>query len=185
MRDEHYYCEECFEKQRKIDVLEAQITRLNAKLRYQERTAKEGLFGISTPSSKIPIKPNSLAERQERHGGGKLGHVGHGRRTLCAIGDDSVCDAQADRVERIRAMITCPACGCSLVHRALRRRTVIDCQPLKVEKKLLELEEKQCPRCGHHVKARAPGVLPKCLYGNQLLSHVATEHYLLKTCVKV
>jgi len=29
------------------------------KLRYQERTAKEGFFGSSTPSSKLPVKANS------------------------------------------------------------------------------------------------------------------------------
>jgi hypothetical protein len=31
---------------------------------YQERTAKEGYFGSSTPSSQIPLKPNTLAERR-------------------------------------------------------------------------------------------------------------------------
>lgn len=51
------YCRECFKKQRKIDELEGEVARLKDKLRYQERTAKEGFFGSSTPSSKVPVKP--------------------------------------------------------------------------------------------------------------------------------
>jgi hypothetical protein len=49
---------------------------------------------------------------------------------------------------------------------------------VKVQRKILELEKKQCPRCGQRIEARAPGVLPKFLYGNQLLTHVAVQHYL-------
>ena len=78
----HRCCAGCLEKQIKIDRLEMEVQRLRAKLRYQERTAKEGPFGSSTPSSKIPIKPSSLEERQARRGGGTVGHPGHGRRLL-------------------------------------------------------------------------------------------------------
>jgi hypothetical protein len=53
------YCTECLNKQQQINELEDEVVSLKAKLRYQERTAKEGFFGSSTPSSKIPIKPNS------------------------------------------------------------------------------------------------------------------------------
>ena len=151
----HRCCAGCLEKQLKIDRLETEVQRLRAKLRYQERTGKEGPFGSSTPSSKIPIKPSSLEERQARRGGGKRGHPGHGRRSL-RITD-------ADAVERITASTTCPNCGTSLEDRGLRRRTVIDCEPMKVQKKILELEKKQGPGCGHRIEARAPGVLPKFL----------------------
>lgn len=166
----HRCCAGCLEKQIKIDRLEAQVQQLKAKLRYQDRTAKEGPFGSSTPSSKIPIKPSSLEERQARRGGGKVGHPGHGRRILTVI--------DADCVERIEADTTCPNCGGHLEDRGLRRRTVIDCDPVKVQTKILELEKKKCPRCGQRIEARAPGVLPKFLYGNQLLTHVAVQHYL-------
>jgi len=54
------YCKQCLEKQQKINELEEEITRLQGKLRRQERTAREGFFGSSTPSSKVPVKPNSL-----------------------------------------------------------------------------------------------------------------------------
>jgi transposase len=158
------------QKQIKIDHLETQVQQLRTQLRYQERTAKEGPFGSSTPSSKIPIKPSSLEERQARRGGGKVGHPGQGRRALTL--------AEADQIERIEADKSCPHCGTPLEHRGLRRRAVIDCEPLKVHKKILELEKKQCPGCGQRIEARAPGVLPKFLYGNQLLTQVAVGHYL-------
>ncbi len=58
------YCKECLSKQQKINELEEEISQLKTKLRYQERTAKEGFFGSSTPSSKIPVKPNSQKEHQ-------------------------------------------------------------------------------------------------------------------------
>ena len=49
------YCPGCFEKQSKIDQLLEENQRLRQKLRYEERKAKEGFFGSSTPSSKIPF----------------------------------------------------------------------------------------------------------------------------------
>ena len=52
-----YYCPQCLEKQRQINDLKEQIVLLKAKVCYQERTAKEGLFGSSTPSSKVPVNP--------------------------------------------------------------------------------------------------------------------------------
>ena len=166
----HQGCAGCLDKQLKIDRLETEVQRLRAKLRYQERTAKEGPFGSSTPSSKIPIKPSSLEERQARRGGGKPGHAGHGRRRLLV--------SAADAIERIEADSTCPTCGTQMEDRGLRRRTVIDCEPVKVQRKILELEKKWCPRCGHRLEALACGVLPRFLYGNQLLTHVAVQHYL-------
>lgn len=76
------FCEECFKKQRKIDELEEKIVWLKAKLKRQERTAKEGLFGSSTPSSKKPIKPNTNDDGKKRSGGGRPGHKGHGRSSI-------------------------------------------------------------------------------------------------------
>ena len=163
-------CRGCLEKQRRIDHLEEQIVSLRGRLRRQERSGKETPFGSSTPSSKILIKPNSLEERQARRGGGKPGHVGHGRARIDP--------ATAARVERVAAPLTCPDCGTRLQHRRLRRRGVIDCDPIRVEKRVLELESKTCPQCGCTVEAHAPGVLPKGLYGNQLLVHVTTQHLL-------
>ena len=73
------YCKECLNKQQKLNELEDEISILKDKLRYQERTAKEGFFGSSTPSSKITVKANSRKKQQRDRGGGKVGHQGHGR----------------------------------------------------------------------------------------------------------
>jgi len=52
------YCKESLNKRQKSNNLEEEITTLKSKLRYQERTAKEGFFGSSTLLAKIPLKPN-------------------------------------------------------------------------------------------------------------------------------
>ncbi|NIP24920.1 MAG: IS66 family transposase, partial [Phycisphaerae bacterium] len=96
---------------------------LKSKLRYQERTAKEGFFGSSTPSSKLPIKPNSKKEQHRNRGGGKVGHQGHGRA--------SIREEDADKVEKIPIGNICPDCGSTLEQKGTKARTVIDCQPIK------------------------------------------------------
>jgi ribosomal protein S27AE len=165
------YCKGCFEKQQQINELLEENARLKAQARSRERSVKEGAFGSSTPSSKIPIKANTLSERQARCGGTKPGHPGHGREALR--------EAEADRVERVAlAQERCPECGVRLLSRGLQRRSVIDLQPVKVEKVLWRLERKRCPKCGRRFQARPRGVLPKSLYGNALLAHVAEGHYL-------
>ena len=163
------YCKQCLEKQRKIDALEEELVRVKAKLRYQERTAREGFFGSSTPSSKVPVKPNRPTSDQWHRGGGKVGHTGYGR---CRIGPE-----QADRVERIPVGDVCPDCGCALEAKGSKSRTVVDCQPVRIQRIVYLLGRKRCPKCEKLITARPPGVLAKCLYSNQLLAHVAVEHY--------
>ncbi|MFB0525806.1 MAG: IS66 family transposase [Phycisphaerae bacterium] len=164
------YCKQCLRKQRKINELEEEIASLRSKLRYQERTAKEGFFGSSTPSSKLPVKPNSRKEHQRNRGGGKPGHQGHGR--------SSICERDADKTERVGVSNTCPDCGTTLEDKGTRNRTVMDCQPVRMKKVLYHLERKRCPKCKKLISARAPGVLAKCLYSNQLLAYVAVQHYI-------
>ena len=164
------YCQECLKKQRKINELEDEIVSLKAKLRYQERTAKEGFFGSSTPSAKIPVKPNSQKAHQRNRGGGKVGHEGHGRTTIC--------QEDADKVEKIRIADTCPDCGTFLEDKGSKARTVIDCQPVKMKKIVYHLQRKRCPKCKNLISARPPGVFAKCLYSNQLLAYAAVQHYI-------
>jgi transposase len=164
------YCKECLNKQQKINELEEEIVSLKTKLRYQERTAKEGFFGSSTPSSKIPVKPNSSTEHQRNRGGGKPGHKGHGRA--------SICEEDADKVEKISIGNICPDCGTTLEDKGSKARTVIDCQPVKMKKIVYHLQRKRCPKCKKLISARPPGVLAKCLYSNQLLAYVAVQHYI-------
>jgi len=164
------YCKECLKKQQKINELKEEIASLKHKLHYQERTAKEGFFGSSTPSSKLPVKPNSRREHQRNRGGGKPGHQGHGRA--------SICEEDADKVENICTNDICPDCGCVLEDKGTKARTVIDCRPVRMKKVLYYLERKRCPKCKKVITARAPGVLARCLYSNQLLAYVAVQHYI-------
>jgi len=163
-------CMGCFRKQQEINRLQWENDQLKARLRTLERSATEGPFGASTPSSKVPIKPSALAERQARRGGRKPGHAGHGRRPVSAD--------TADRVERVALDTdTCPHCGVPLESAGVDPRTVTDVRPARVEKVLLHLERKRCPACGRRYRARPTGVGPRGLYTHGLLAHVAEQHY--------
>jgi len=164
------YCAECFKKQQEINRLLQRVEHLERKLRHRQKQAQAGPFGSSTPSAKVPVKPSALPERQARKGGGKLGHVGHGRRRLDV--------AAADRVEEVPAGPSCPQCGRGLVPKGYRERSVLEARPVKVEQIVFRVQRKVCPHCGKVVQARVPGVIPKCQYGNGLLTHVAVQHYL-------
>jgi len=164
------YCIGCLKKQKKIKELEEEIARLKYKLCHQRRTAKEGFFGSSTPSSKVPVKPNSSTKHQRNRGGGKPGHKGHGR--------SSICEQDADDVERVAIDNVCPDCGNALEEKGTRARTVIDCQPVKMRKIVYHLQRKRCPKCKKVISAKPPGVLAKCLYSNRLLAYVAVQHYI-------
>lgn len=158
------------QKQQQLDRLQEELRRVKAKLRYQERTAREGPFGSSTPSSKVPVKPNSLEENQARKGGAKPGHQGYGRRRLSPV--------EAERTLEVHLPMNCPECGTALENRGRTRRTVQDAQPLRSEKQLLLLDVKRCPKCRRTFRAKPPGVLPKSLFTNRLLAVIAVEHYL-------
>ena len=153
------YCKECLNKQQKINYLEEEISTLKSKLRYQERTVKEGFFGSSTPSAKIPVKPNSPKAHQRNRGGGKVGHKGHGRA--------SIPEEDADKVEKISIDDICPDCGSILEQKGTKARTVIDCQPVKMRKIVYHLQRKRCPKCKKLISARPPGFLPSaCIQTN-------------------
>jgi len=163
-------CAECVTKQEEIYRLRAELKKLKTKLRIQERQITEGYFGSSTPSSQKPVKHNSDNTNDNKNrGGAKVGHQGNGRRSMSA--------AQADRVEEVKLDCRCPQCNGSDFQQLDRReRTVIDYEIKKVNI-VYQLERKRCKTCGTVVQAKAPGVLPKNLYSNNLLAHVATEHY--------
>lgn len=164
------YCPDCLKKQQQIDRLVEENKRLQDRLRYQQRTAREGPFGASTPSSKIPIKPSTTPGEGAGRGGARPGHVGHGRCRVPA--------AEADCVQRVAWPDRCPDCGGPLQAKGVRGRTVRDLEPLRRQTICYQLERHYCPRCRRRVTARAPGVLPRLLLGNRLLAHVAVQHYL-------
>jgi len=163
-------CSECINKQEEIYRLRAELKQLKAKLRIQERKITEGYFGSATPSSKQPVKNNGDNNRNPKNrGGAKVGHPGKGRRAMSA--------EQADRVEEVKLPCNCPKCNSADFQPLDRReRTVIDFEVKRVNI-VYQLERKRCKACGTVVQAKAPGVLPKNLYSNNLLAHVATEHY--------
>lgn len=164
------YCPYCFEKQKEIDQLKAENQRLKSKLHYQERHAQEGCFGSSTPSSKIPIKKNTSSENPKKQGGAKPGHSGHGRHRFAA--------EEIEATERFTVADICPDCSGEMKSKGLRKRTIIDCVPVKIQKKHFLLEQKQCVQCGRIIEAKAEGVLPRFLYSNQLLTYIVIQHYL-------
>jgi len=166
------YCKGCFEKQRKIDELTEEVKRLKVKLNYLERKGQEGCFGSSTPSSQVPVKANASKENQGKRGGAKPGHRGHGRQSF----DES----EADRVVRVESEVgdQCPRCGGPLEDKGTENHWVIDIPPLKTERILYLLPKRYCPRCQKAYQPAAPGVLPRSLYGNQLVATASTMHYL-------
>lgn len=164
------YCEECFQRQLKIEQLQEEIVQLKANLRYRERKASEGFFGSSTPSSKLPVKANA-PDKEGKPKGAKAGHKGFGRKSV-ALED-------ADRVEKVESLNgdTCPYCNDPLSEQE-DYRTVIDSRPLKAEKIVYVLPKKHCKRCKKTFRPAAPEVLPKSLYGNQLIATAAVMHYM-------
>jgi transposase len=162
-------CPQCLEKQREIDRLREEVTRLKQQLRYRERQAEQGPFGASTPSSRAPHKGNSPPEQRAKQGGAAVGHPGHGRKVLDLD--------RADRVETVPIGSLCPDCGGALEAKGFRQRTVLDTPAHRTERLVYRLEKKYCPRCQQKVEARTPGVLPKALLGNQLVTQVVFWHY--------
>jgi len=55
---------------------------------------------------------------------------------------------------------------------------VIDLAPLQAEKTLYIVPKQYCPRCRRAFQPHPPEVLPKTLFGNQLVATAATMHSL-------
>jgi transposase len=160
------YCKDCLDKELRIEALKETIKGLQAQLKYRQRKEEEGYFGLSTPSSKIPFKKNAP---ENDKGGGVCGHAGHGR--------PSHTEEMADEIIPRDVGDTCPDCGGALILKEVRNRTVIESRPTKPIKILYRLSVRQCKTCRRVFRAKAPSVLPKSLYGNQLTAQMAVMHY--------
>ena len=165
-------CPECFKKQRKIDELTEEIQRLRQKLSYRTRQEKEGFFGSSTSSAKLPLKANTAKTEARKPKGARPGHRGAGRKGASST--------EVDRVVSVDDTVGnhCPRCGGLLIDKGLRDRLVLESHPLQAEPVLYRLPRKYCPHCRHIFQPPAPGVLPKNLYGNQLVTTATVMHYL-------
>ena len=165
-------CDECLKKQREIDRLFEENQRLKQKLRYRRRRENEGFFGSSTPSAKVPVKANATATKPEKKKGAKPGHKGVGRRSFDETQADLVIELEAEAGD------ACPLCGGPLDDKEVVNRTVRETRPIKAQKRLYRLPGKHCKSCRKSFRPSAPSVLPKSLYGNQLISTAAVMHYL-------
>jgi transposase len=165
-------CAECLKKQREIDRRTEELQRLKQRLRYQERQATAGFFGAATPSAKLPVKTNTPPSPASKPKGARPGHPGAGRHAVDAC--------QAERVITLPPVggDRCPTCDTPLEDKGTDSRAVLESHPVKAERVLYGLPKRYCPRCRRTFQARAPAVLPKSLYGNQLLATATTMHYL-------
>jgi hypothetical protein len=135
------------------------------------RTGREGHFGLSTPSSRKPNKPGSTDADRMKKGGARKGHRGRGRKAFT--------EQDAEAVEKIdEAPLPC-RCGNGTWHLgSVSKHCVIERIPEKRIRKFYLKQEYVCARCGRTHCAATPGVVQAGLYGNTLVSHALTEHYL-------
>lgn len=165
----HSICDSCLEKQRRIDQLLEENSRLKAQLHYRDKKQNEGFFGSSTPSAQRPVKPNTDSDKQSKRGGQPQGHPGHGRKGFPPD--------QAARVVDVHLDAACPDCGHPMVDKGVRCRSVLEIPPPRPEPILYRLRKYYCAHCKKAHQAQAPAVLPKTLLGNQLIARIAFLHY--------
>jgi len=165
-------CEGCLKKQREIDRLKEEVQRLKQKLNLNKRKSQQGFFGSSTPSSQIPVKPNSLAEKQAQKGGGQKGHKGVGRQVFSSAEANEVRMAEVSEE-------SCQSCECRLSRQSSNRRAVYELDIEKIRKVYYEIERKVCPVCRKIVSAKVENVLPRMSLSNELVVEVAEQHYVL------
>ena len=134
------------------------------------RDGRESYFGSSTPSSKLPPQPNSSLENQNKKGGARSGHQGHGRRKIKPQDANEV--VYADNIPE------CCACGGHVAPNGYEDRTVIDYIPAKTVTKVIRIKKGLCGECGKRHVAPVAGVGLRALYSNRILSHAAVEHYI-------
>lgn len=163
-------CPVCLEKQRRIDELEEENRLLLKKLRYQERRGAEGFFGSSTSSSKRPVKPN-VDKKEKKPRGARAGHDGFGRKSHEPEFSDRIVEVEPGSE-------CCPECGLPLEKKGWEERSVVDTPSQRPEKITFRLPKRYCPHCRKNFTPQPPGVLPKSLYGNQLIANAVEMYYL-------
>ena len=165
-------CDGCLEKQREIDRLKEEVQRLRQKLNLNQRKSQEGFFGSSTPSSQVPVKPNSLAENQAKKGGAKKGHRGVGRKVFAAT------EADEQRVAAVETE-TCSDCECGLNRLSANERSVYEIERERVKKIYYTIERKICPKCQKIASGKVENAFARVSLSNELVVEVAEQHYVL------
>lgn len=149
-------------ERKKVRSLEKQLNR---------RTGKEGYFGLATPSALKINKPGATAENRARKGGAKDGHEGHGRKDFTA--------ADADEVICIDGTPSPCLCGAGQwLPNGFREHCVIERIPEREIRRFFLKQESVCSCCGQTESLQTPGVTRGGLYGNAMVAHLMSEHYL-------
>jgi transposase len=162
-------CSNCLKKDIKIHDLTQEIECLKKIIQSQKRKQKEGAFGSSTPSSKIPLKENSKDENPRKNGGAIKGHKGHGRKKTN--------QETAEKIEYLyNEQELCPECKSILEKKGYQDRSVIDTENQKPKNILYKCEKKRCRKCKKTYQAK-PKVFNNGLYGNNLIAQVCVMHY--------
>lgn len=165
-------CEGCLGKQREIDRLTEEVQQLRQKLNQNQRRSKEGFFGSSTPSSQVPVKPNSLLENQAKKGGGQVGHRGIGRQVFSST------EAEEVRIAEVSVAI-CDNCECHLQRLSANERAIYEVERERVKKIYYCIERKICPKCRKTVRGKVENVFARASLSNELVCEVAEQHYVL------
>lgn len=165
-------CHDCFEKQRELDRLKEENERLRSEVsklkRDKNKLKEQGPFGSSTPSSKKPFKKNAKKESTNAKGGAKPGHPGRGRSKHTS--------EEVDKIIELSFPEACPDYGGSLISHGVRERSVLELVRPEVEKIVYRCLRGICKGCTK-VHTAQPPVLPRALYGNELLTQSLVLHY--------
>lgn len=180
-------CSFLLEKDKQVLSLESEVLKLRAEnkrlgewgkslegqLKREHRKASEAPFGLSTPSSMIPYKANSLEENQAKVGGAQVGHRGRGRQRPSSEQISSY--RQTDKLE------ACPCCQGKLICKGSRHRVIRKLVPARIENEDYTVYEYYCPHCKKTHTTRIEGVFPYNTLNNSLLAEVGIEHYIYGT----
>ena len=162
-------CINCLNKDIEIHDLKEEIVRLKKIISSQKMKEKEGIFGSSTPSSKIPLKENTKIDNPNKNGGKKEGDKGYGRK--------SATEESADKIEYLYyEKDICPECLEKLAKKGYQERTIIDIENNKPKEIIYKCEKKHCPKC-RKIYQTKPKVLNNGLYGNNLIAQCCVMHY--------
>ena len=162
-------CEECFQKQLKIDRQAVEIEQLKNQLRYRKKNQNEP-YGSSTPSSKIAFKENSLRSKENAENGRPTGHSDNGRTRFS--------EAEAEETISLKVEIqACPECGGRLESEGVDSRAFLDAAIIEAKKVIYKCQVKSCTKCKKKV-TRKPIALPGKIYSNNLIANAMVMHYL-------
>lgn len=153
----------------------AELQRENQGLKHRlnVRNGKESPFGEGgAPSMNRPFRANSPQEKQDRKGGARQGHEGHGRRRFAESGVEVKQEACLD------TSVHAPCCKDMALSKIGERVREYDRYiPARTEHVVSRLGIFKCRACGKVVYARPADVLKRMSYSNTFLAAGAVRHY--------